>query len=109
MFIRVIMDFAKILVITITDWQFLYAKNNIFDADRSVVSVRGNILSIWHWACKTEVDIYTGNTAAQNKVEWCFPKATFCMFDVKLTLTETIKTQIYCLSSQEYPQNFTVI
>lgn len=29
------MDFAKIRVITITDKEFLYAKNNIFDADRS--------------------------------------------------------------------------
>lgn len=47
MFTRVIMDFAKILVITITDKQFLYAKNNIFDADRSVVSLKGKFCSIW--------------------------------------------------------------
>lgn len=44
MFTRVIMDFAKILVITITEKQFLYAKNNIFDADRSVVSERKILL-----------------------------------------------------------------
>lgn len=63
------MDFAKILVIAITDKQFLYTKNNIFDADRSVVSLRGNFLSIWLWAFRIEVDVYTGNTAAQNKVQ----------------------------------------
>lgn len=28
------------------------------------------------------------------------------MFDIKLTLTETIKTKIYCLSAQESPQGF---
>lgn len=47
MFIRLITDFAKILIITIAEKQFLYAKDNIFDADRSVVSLRGNFLSIW--------------------------------------------------------------
>lgn len=76
------MDFAKILIITIAEKQFLYAKNNIFDADRSVVSLRGNFLSIWLWAYKTEVDVYTGNTAAQNKVQWCFLKATFTLVHV---------------------------
>lgn len=47
MFTGVIMDFAKIIVITITDKQFLCAKNNIFDADRSVVSLKGKFCSIW--------------------------------------------------------------
>lgn len=82
MFTRVIMDFAKILVITITDKQFLYAKNNIFDADRSVVSLKGKFCSIWLWAYKTEVDIYTGSTAAQNQIQWCFPKAIFSLLHV---------------------------
>lgn len=40
------MDFAKILVITITEKQFLYVKNNIFDADRLVVSLKGKFRSI---------------------------------------------------------------
>lgn len=77
MFTGVIMDFAKIIVITITDKQFLCAKNNIFDADRSVVSLKGKFCSIWLWAYKTELDIYTGSTAAQNKIHWCFPKGHF--------------------------------
>jgi len=64
------MDFAKILVITITNKQFLYAKNNIFDADRSVVSLKGKFCSFWHWDYRTEVGIYTGSTAAHNKIQW---------------------------------------
>lgn len=47
MFTRLIMDFEKIVVIRVTEKQFLYAKNNIFDADRSVVSLKGKFCSIW--------------------------------------------------------------
>lgn len=32
------------------------------------------------------------------------PFLLYCLFDVELTLTETIKTKIYCLSAQEYAQ-----
>lgn len=79
MFTRVIMDFAKIIFITITDKQISCAKNNIFDADRSVVSLKGKFCSAWLWAHKTQVGIYTGSTAAQNKIHWCFPKAIFTL------------------------------
>lgn len=82
MFTRAIMDFAKILIITITGKQLLYAKNNIFDADRSEVSLKGKSCSIWLLAYKTEVVIYTGSTTAQNKIPWCFPKAIFTLLHV---------------------------
>lgn len=108
MFTRLIMDFEKIVVIRVTEKQFLYAKNNIFDADRSVVSLKGKFCSIWLWAYKTQVDIYTGSTAAQIRFSDVSqrPFLLYCLFDVKLTLTETIKTKIYHLSAQEYLWGF---